>query len=182
MILAVLYLLVVQRVRLRNITVNTFSAKSLFIFMLSLSIKLNPAHPRSEAHVFSRFASRKRYRWCEERAEMTTIHGTGTPIKSEFGTQHANGEESKVKLEPDVLGASPGVQSDEDLYEDAGDLDFSNAIQGIYLTRIPRFLWENWSKLDDDQEIQLGTVRVEGTGGDVRRVRRYLNLLHGKSI
>jgi transcription initiation factor TFIIF subunit beta len=113
---------------------------------------------------------------------MTTIHGTSTPIKSEIGTQHANGEESKVKLEPDILGASPGVQSDEDLYEDAGDLDFSNAIQGIYLTRIPRFLWENWSKLDDDQEIQLGTVRVEGTGGDVRRVRRYLNLLHGKSI
>ncbi len=112
---------------------------------------------------------------------MTTIHGTGAPIKSEFGRQNANGEESKVKLEPDPLGASPGAQSDEDLYEDAGDLDFSGAIQGIYLTRIPRFLWENWSKLEDDQEIQLGTVRIESTGSDVKRVRRDLDLLHCQS-
>lgn len=113
---------------------------------------------------------------------MTSIHGTGAPIKSEFGGQQGNGEELKVKLEPDALRASPGIQSDEDLYEDAGDLDFSGAVQGIYLTRIPKFLWENWSKLDDEQEIQLGTVRIEGTESDVRRVRRHLNLVHGKSV
>ncbi len=107
----------------------------------------------------------------------TTAYGTAVPIKSEIGRQHANGEISKIKTEAGSPCASPGVQSDEDLYEDAGDLDFSGAIQGLYLTRIPRFLWENWSKIDDDQEIQLGTVRIEGTGSDIKRVRYYLELL-----
>ena len=108
---------------------------------------------------------------------MTTTYGAGIPIKSEIGRPHANGEESKIKLESGSPRASPGAQTDEDLYEDAGDIDFSGAIQGIYLTRIPRFLWENWSKIDDDQEIRLGTVRIEENGGDVKRVRQRLESL-----
>ena len=106
-----------------------------------------------------------------------TTYGAGVPIKSEIGRPHANGDESKIKIEPGSPRASPGAQTDEDIYEDAGDIDFSGAIQGIYLTRIPRFLWENWSKIDDDQEIQLGTMRIEETAGDVKRVRRYLKPL-----
>ena len=109
---------------------------------------------------------------------MTTTYGTGIPIESELGGQHANGEKFKFKIEPDSPRASPGAQADEDLYEDAGDLDFSGAIQNIYLTRIPRYLWDDWSKLDNDQEIQIGTVRMEGTGGDIKRVRLDLSLMH----
>ena len=67
-----------------------------------------------------------------------------------------------VKHEFGANGESPTAQFDADIYEDAGDLDFRGASQSIYLTRIPKFLWKTWSKIDDDQEIHLGTVRVEG--------------------
>ena len=68
--------------------------------------------------------------------------------------------------------ASPSAQSDEDIYEDAGDLDFAGTTQGLYLTRIPKYLWETWSKLKDDDEIRIGTIRVEGSLEDPKRVRR----------
>lgn len=88
---------------------------------------------------------------------MTSIYGNG------------NGQDSKIKPEPEGVGASPAAQ-DDDVYEDAGDLDFSGAEPGLYLTRIPKFLWEQWSKLDDNQEIQIGTLRVEGDLSDIKRV------------
>lgn len=89
----------------------------------------------------------------------------------------ANLNAGQVKAEP---LANPGIKeepdtkdtnmSDEDIYEDTGDLDFTNAFQNVWLTRIPRTLWEQWSKLDDDEEIQIGTVRVEGDPTDIKRV------------
>ncbi|KAL9600881.1 MAG: hypothetical protein Q9219_002923 [cf. Caloplaca sp. 3 TL-2023] len=81
------------------------------------------------------------------------------------------GDGATVKYEPTSTAASPAVQSDDDIYEDAGDLDFSHATQGLYLSRIPKYLWESWSKLKDEQEIELGTVRIEGDMDDVKRVR-----------
>lgn len=73
----------------------------------------------------------------------------------------------EIKQEPDTKDT---VMSDDDIYEDTGDLDFTNAAQNVWLTRIPRTLWERWSKLDDDEEIQIGTVRVEGDPTDIKRV------------
>ena len=78
--------------------------------------------------------------------------------------------ESKIKPDPDSIGNSPAPQTDEDIYEDTGDLDFAGSDQGFYLTRLPKFLWDSWSKLDDNQEIQIGTIRVEGGLNDVKRV------------
>ena len=88
---------------------------------------------------------------------MTSTYGNG------------NSQEPQIKPDPDSLGGSPAAQ-DEDVYEDAGDLDFSGTEPGLYLTRIPKFLWERWSKLDDNQEVQIGTLRVEGNLGDIKRV------------
>lgn len=103
---------------------------------------------------------------------MATKHTAGSSIfKAEPDIQVTNGELLQIKSEIDSGAASPLAQSDEDIYEDAGDLDFSGTTHGLYLTRIPRFLWETWSKLDDDDEIQLGTVRVEGGSDDPKRVR-----------
>ena len=101
-------------------------------------------------------------------------------IKAEPLEYLMNGDCTQLKVEPVSAGASPSAQSDEDLYEDAGDLDYANAISGVYLTRIPRYLWENWSKLDDEEEIRLGTIRMEGGGTDnIQRVRRQSkHLLH----
>lgn len=83
---------------------------------------------------------------------------------------NGNGQEPKIKPDPESVGNSPAAQ-DDDIYEDTGDLDFSGANPALYLTRIPKFLWEQWSNLDDNQEIQIGTLRVEGSLNDVKRVR-----------
>lgn len=88
------------------------------------------------------------------------------PIKQEPGASTPY-----IKPDPDSKDISMGGIDDEDIYEDAGDLDFSNAGQNVWLMRIPRQLWEHWSKLDDDEEIQIGTVRVEGQPTDIKRVR-----------
>lgn len=68
--------------------------------------------------------------------------------------------ESLVKQEPDSRGASPRFV-DDDIYEDAGDLEFNTdpRFQSLYLARVPNYLWEAWSKFDDDAEIQIGTIR-----------------------
>jgi len=66
-----------------------------------------------------------------------------------------------VKPDPDAPGASPSAFTDDDIYEDAGDLEFNNdpKYQTLYLARLPKYLWEAWSKLDDDAEIRIGTIR-----------------------
>lgn len=100
---------------------------------------------------------------------MTTTYGSDVPsIKVE---NPMNGQTSHIKPDPDSIGASPTAHTDDDLYEDAGDLEFAGADQGLYLTRIPKFLWERWSQLDDNQEVTIGTVRVEGGPENVKRVR-----------
>ena len=75
-----------------------------------------------------------------------------------------------VKPDPDLHSASPGNQFDDDIYEDAGDLDFTNSFQPIYLTRLPKYLWKTWSLLEDDQELHIGTIRVEGEIENPKRV------------
>lgn len=101
---------------------------------------------------------------------MIAAQATNVPsIKIDSDT-HVNGQGPQIKPDPEATGASPGAQSDGDIYEDAGDLDFSSADQAIYLTRIPKFLWDTWSKLDDDQEIEVGRIRVEGDQSDIKRV------------
>jgi transcription initiation factor TFIIF subunit beta len=69
---------------------------------------------------------------------------------------------SFIKPDPDTKGASPAFLADDDIYEDAGDLEFNRdpAWQGLYLARVPKGVWEAWSKLDDDAEIELGTIRI----------------------
>ncbi|MCJ1251569.1 hypothetical protein MMC30_008804 [Trapelia coarctata] len=88
--------------------------------------------------------------------------------------QIMNGAGSNIKIESELKGLSPGGPSDEDIYEDAGDLEFTIATEEIYLTRIPKFLWKSWSLLEADEEIHLGTVRVEG---DLERPKRVMSLL-----
>jgi transcription initiation factor TFIIF subunit beta len=85
--------------------------------------------------------------------------------------KHEGGSTPVIKPDPDTKDSSPGAMSEDDIYEDTGDLDFTNAEQEVWLTKIPRFLYDNWAKLDDDEEIQIGTVRVESGPTDMQRVR-----------
>lgn len=87
---------------------------------------------------------------------------------------------TEVKTEPEAEGSASPTPMDEDLYEDAGDLEMygkapGNPFETIYLARVPRYMWEAWikltEKLGDDDEVQLGTLRtwnqpVEGIGKD----------------
>lgn len=75
-----------------------------------------------------------------------------------------------IKPDPETKDTVLADIDDEDVYEDDGDLDFTNADQSLWLSRIPRSLWEHWSKLDDDDEIQIGTVRIEGDINNPKRV------------
>ncbi|KAK2629416.1 hypothetical protein QTJ16_000236 [Diplocarpon rosae] len=69
-------------------------------------------------------------------------------------------EETKIKMDPEAAGSPSGL-SEEDIYEEAGDLEFNTnpAFQSLYLARVPKYVWEAWSKLDDDAEIPIGTIR-----------------------
>jgi len=79
-----------------------------------------------------------------------------------------------IKQDPDSKDTVLADIDEEDLYEDAGDLDFTSAGQSVWLSRLPRQLWEHWAHLDDDEEIEIGTMRVEGTPDDIKRVSESL--------
>lgn len=70
--------------------------------------------------------------------------------------------EPKIKPDPEAAGASP-APLDDDIYEDAGDLEFftNPAYSRLYLARVPNFVWDAWSSFDEDAEIQIGTMRVQ---------------------
>lgn len=74
-----------------------------------------------------------------------------------------------IKQDPDSKDVVLDDIDDEDIYEDAGDLDFSAAGQNVWLSRLPRQLWQHWAHLDDDEEIEIGTMRIEGEPGDLKR-------------
>jgi len=65
-----------------------------------------------------------------------------------------------ILIKPDPESKSPAV-FDEDIYEDAGDLEFNTdpKFQSVFMAKIPRYVWQAWSKLDDNAEIQIGTIR-----------------------
>ncbi|KAG8530839.1 uncharacterized protein KY384_004196 [Bacidia gigantensis] len=104
---------------------------------------------------------------------MASSFGGDIPrIKVESGAH--NGQGAQIKRDPDASGNSPGGYAEEDIYEDAGDLDFADSGQNVFLARLPKFLWESWSHLDDDEEVQIGRIRIEGQPGDIKRVKDYL--------
>lgn len=71
-----------------------------------------------------------------------------------------------IKLEPsdgslrERVKREPGTASDDDDYEDAGDLDMTHGRRGLWLIKLPKFLLEQWEKIDEDEEIILGQLFV----------------------
>ncbi|CAI7678925.1 hypothetical protein N7509_004077 [Penicillium cosmopolitanum] len=85
-----------------------------------------------------------------------------------------------IKQDPDSKDTVLADIDDEDLYEDAGDLDFSLAGQSVWISRLPRQLWENWAHLDDDEEIEVGTMRIEQNPTDPNDIKRVSLRLHDR--
>jgi transcription initiation factor TFIIF subunit beta len=97
-------------------------------------------------------------------------------------------------IKPEPSDATGGID-EEDLYEDAGDLEFydrsvpNNCFETLYLARVPKTMWEAWAKLTekmgDDDEIQIGTLRtwnemipdpnVEGGSREETKLRMLLS-------
>lgn len=81
-----------------------------------------------------------------------------------------------IKPDPDAPGASP-APLDEDVYEDAGDLEFNTdqAYKSLYLAKLPKFVWDAWSTIDDDAEIRIGTIRMESDQDNRQSLSMLLN-------
>ena len=70
-----------------------------------------------------------------------------------------------------MTSPSPGGNN---LYEDdQGDIDFSHYQTNMFLARLPKYLWQSWDSLDDDEEIEIGTLRVEGSAESPTGVSRW---------
>ncbi|KAI3332261.1 hypothetical protein HD806DRAFT_479912, partial [Xylariaceae sp. AK1471] len=89
-----------------------------------------------------------------------------------------------IKAELDAGSLDVGM-SDDDIYEDAGDLEFVDfnpatnpAAADIQLTHVPKYLYNAWAQMNDDEEVRIGTVRrwVE-VGKDGRQTERMALLL-----
>ncbi|KAK3330812.1 transcription initiation factor IIF, beta subunit-domain-containing protein [Apodospora peruviana] len=70
-------------------------------------------------------------------------------------------EAVRIKADPEA----PASPFGEDVMDESTDLEFYDKnLQGdtfgrMYLARLPRYVWEAWSTLDDDEEIQIGRIR-----------------------
>lgn len=77
-------------------------------------------------------------------------------------------QEPNDHIKPELIDGSlrervkrePGTASDDDDYEDAGDLDMTHGKRGLWLIKLPKFLLEQWEKIDEDEEIILGQLFV----------------------
>ena len=87
------------------------------------------------------------------------------PVKGELldGSQPLDSKTEAIRTAQSVV--------DDDIYEDAGDLDFALSSHNTYLSRLPIFLWKAWASLKDGEEISLGSMRVESEHGRVQRAR-----------
>ncbi|KIW12952.1 hypothetical protein PV08_08139 [Exophiala spinifera] len=104
---------------------------------------------------------------------MATLQGSGIPRVKLESVPDIN-----IKPEPTEDTPSPYVDEDEEMYdEDTGDLDFSQAQQQLWTSHIPKTLWEALSKMQDEDEIEIGTIRVEGPETNPSRVSMLLKPL-----
>lgn len=101
------------------------------------------------------------------------MSGTQVPaLKVDSGAMDAH-----VKLE-DVASPSPSAVSDtymDDADLDDPELDFKQAHQNLWVSKLPKHLWETLAKLGDNDEIEIGTIRVEGSLEKPQQVSLKLN-------
>jgi transcription initiation factor TFIIF subunit beta len=103
---------------------------------------------------------------------MATLRNPGLPrVKVD------EAQDGPIKSEPaDVDMPSPYMDGEDDELDEGGDLDFSYAQRQLWLTQIPKRLWESLEQVGGpDDEIEIGTLRVEGREENPSRV-----CLHGR--
>ncbi|KAF9633422.1 Transcription initiation factor IIF beta subunit [Lasiodiplodia theobromae] len=67
----------------------------------------------------------------------------------------------QIKPDPDTKSpGGPGFADIDDMYEDTGELNIPTdfADRQVWLTRVPKWLWEVLSKAEDDEEVEIGRI------------------------
>ncbi|CCX32913.1 transcription initiation factor IIF, beta subunit-domain-containing protein [Pyronema domesticum] len=97
-------------------------------------------------------------------------------IKQEPGVSHIKSENSQ--------SPASAFNDDDELYEDAGDLDILAGQRAVWLVKLPQFLAERWKDIDEDEEIVLGTVRVDNQAPSDKQLKLFLekNAINGEDI
>jgi transcription initiation factor TFIIF subunit beta len=83
-------------------------------------------------------------------------------------------EDAPMKSEMDDVPTIGFVDDDE---EDTGELAFPPSMPTVWLTRVPRFLWQVLAAEKQDEEIQIGTVKHWTAPDGQQKVRVRLALL-----
>lgn len=83
--------------------------------------------------------------------------------------------EPQIKQDPESF--TPGGFMDDDLYEDTGELNMPpRHTADIWLTRVPKWLWESLATAGDDEEIEVGKIAMwDDAHGNSRDMRLILN-------
>ncbi|KAI1841705.1 hypothetical protein JX265_006254 [Neoarthrinium moseri] len=102
-------------------------------------------------------------------------------VKSEHGVKGEQG----IKPDPEDIKSVPPAFDEDDVYEDAGDLDFYNTENpqdpdgNAYLAHIPKYLHDEWAQLSRDEELVIGKVRtwteVDRSGQQVQKLAILLD-------
>lgn len=75
-------------------------------------------------------------------------------------------DDMHIKSDPET--SPPTGFMDDDDYEDTGELSLPTEPPQLWLTRIPKWLWESLANAGDEDEIEIGKIRVyEGPTQDV---------------
>jgi transcription initiation factor TFIIF subunit beta len=83
-------------------------------------------------------------------------------VKNEPGVKLEPG----IKPDPEDVKASPGAFEDDELYEDAGDLEFYDTSQpqdpqgNAFLAHLPKYLYDQWANASEEEELVIGRVRT----------------------
>lgn len=83
-----------------------------------------------------------------------------------------------LKAEEDVTMKSeiadvPAIGYADDDDEDTGELSLPPSMPTVWLTRVPRFLWQVLASEKEDEEIQIGTVKHWTASDGTQKVMRW---------
>lgn len=105
-------------------------------------------------------------------------------VKTEPGVK----AEPDIKPDPEDAKLSPTAYDDDDLYEDAGDLEFyestnpQDPANHAFLAHLPKYLFDQWAQLKEDDDITIGKVRtwteVDKAGRQVQKLSMLVDPRH----
>ena len=69
-------------------------------------------------------------------------------------------EEDRPAVKSEIDAYPPAKFEDDDDYEDTGELAIPSNAPALWLARVPDYLWETLSGMNDDEEIKIGKIRI----------------------